>query len=188
MQNNNNKNRIKSRIKDVDTQSIFEKVGEKLLWNTRFIVVLGVFCSVLSAVSLFILGSYEIIYAIIKKNPITNSEFKNEDYDMLSLLITGIDLYLIGVVLLIFGFGIYELFISKIDIAREDEAVTILEIENLEELKNKIIKVIIMVLIVSFFERILRIADGFTQPIDMLYFALSIFALSLGVYFIKKHN
>ena len=30
--------------------------------------------------------------------------------------ITAVDLYLIGVVLLIFGFGIYELFISKIDI------------------------------------------------------------------------
>ena len=41
--------------------------------------------------------------------------------EMLLELITAIDLYLIGVVLLIFGFGIYELFISKIDIARADE-------------------------------------------------------------------
>ena len=85
-------------------------------------------------------------------------------------------------------FGIYELFISKIDIARADEGVTILEIENLEELKNKIIKVIIMVLIVSFFERILKISETFTDPIDMAYFALSILALSLGVYFIRKHS
>ena len=37
---------------------------------------------------------------------------------------------------MIFGFGIYELFISKIDIAREDEDVTILEIKDLDELKN----------------------------------------------------
>jgi hypothetical protein len=26
------------------------------------------------------------------------------------------------------------------------------------------------------------------EPLEMLYFALSIFSLSLGVYFIKKHN
>ena len=69
---------------------------------------------------------------------------------MLYKMISAVDLYLIGIVLLIFGFGIYELFISKIDIAREDLSVTILEIENLDELKNKIIKVIVMVLIVSF--------------------------------------
>ena len=31
-------------------------------------------------------------------------------------------------------FGIYELFISKIDIARDNIAITILEIENLDEL------------------------------------------------------
>ena len=105
---------------------------------------------------------------------------------MLLELITAIDLYLIGVVLLIFGFGIYELFISKIDIARADEGVTILEIENLDELKNKIIKVIIMVLIVTFFERVLDMK--YSGPLDMLYFALSIFSLSFGVYLIRKHN
>ena len=107
---------------------------------------------------------------------------------MLLELITAIDLYLIGVVLLIFGFGIYELFISKIDIARADIGVTILEIENLDELKNKIIKVIIMVLIVSFFESVLKMSMEYNEPLEMLYFALSIFFLSLGVYFIKKHN
>jgi uncharacterized membrane protein YqhA len=63
---------------------------------------------------------------------------------------------LIGLVLLIFGFGIYELFISELEIARlGDEFGNILEVSNLDDLKNKIIKVIIMVLIVSFFQRIL---------------------------------
>ena len=99
-----------------------------------------------------------------------------------------VDLYLIGIVLLIFGFGIYELFISKIDIAREDLSVTILEIENLDELKNKIIKVIVMVLIVSFFERVLKMSDSYSSSMDMLWFAISIFAISFGVYYLKKHN
>ena len=95
---------------------------------------------------------------------------------------------MIGVVLLIFSFGIYELFISKIDIARENTDVTILEVENIDELKQKIIKVIIMVLIVSFFEKILKLHDNFQSPLDMLYFAFSIFALALGVYFINKNK
>ena len=179
-------------IKHQDNQSLFERLWEKALWSTRYIVVLAVFFSVVAAISLFILGSYEIYHAIVDLNHLTNKytpegeEIKNHSV-MLLELITAVDLYLIGVVLLIFGFGIYELFISKIDIAREDEAVTILEIENLDELKNKIIKVIIMVLIVSFFESILKISQSYDEPKEMLYFAISVFALSLGVYFMKKH-
>ena len=175
-------------IKSQEEQSLFERLWEKVLWNTRYIVVLAVFFSVLAAIVLFILGSYEILHAIVNKNPLTNPGYKGNHSEMLLELITAIDLYLIGVVLLIFGFGIYELFVSKIDIARADESVTILEIENLDELKNKIIKVIIMVLIVSFFESILEMREEYKEPLEMLYFALSIFALSIGVYFIRKHN
>ena len=181
-------------IKNQEDQSLFERLWEKALWSTRYIVVLAVFFSVLAAISLFILGSYEIYHSILHLNPLTNmgEVYKGEEITghslMLLELITAIDLYLIGVVLLIFGFGIYELFISKIDIARADKGITILEIENLDELKNKIIKVIIMVLIVSFFERILKISQSYNDPIEMLYFAISVFALSLGVYFMKKHS
>ena len=122
-------------IKSQEEQSLFERLWEKALWSTRYVVVLAVFFSVLAAIVLFILGSYEILHAIVKKNPITNPGYTGNHSEMLLELITAIDLYLIGVVLLIFGFGIYELFISKIDIARADEGVTILEIENLDELK-----------------------------------------------------
>ena len=175
-------------IKNIEEQSLMERVFERILWSTRYTVILAVIFSVLGSVALFILGSYEIMQTLILELVPLIMGDAHDHSELLYKLITAIDLYLIGVVLLIFGFGIYELFISKIDIARRDEAVTILEIENLEELKNKIIKVIIMVLIVSFFERILKISETFTDPIDMAYFALSILGLSLGVYFIRKHS
>ncbi|MBC8397445.1 MAG: YqhA family protein [Flavobacteriales bacterium] len=175
-------------IKNIEDQSLIERVFEKVLWSTRYTVILAVIFSVLGSVSLFMLGSYEIMVTLFSKLPNLLMGKTHDHSELLYKLITAVDLYLIGVVLLIFGFGIYELFISKIDIARRDETVTILEIENLEELKNKIIKVIIMVLIVSFFERILKISSSFTTPIDMAYFALSILGLSLGVYFIRKHS
>tara|TARA_B100000700_G_scaffold242478_1_gene270084 strand:+ start:85 stop:618 length:534 start_codon:yes stop_codon:yes gene_type:complete len=174
-------------IKKEENQTFIERVWEGALWNSRYIVILGVLFSTLAGISLFILGSYEIISAIVVKNPIT-TEFTDHK-EMLLDIITAVDLYLIGVVLLIFGFGLYELFISKIDVARLDKAVTILEIENLDELKNKIIKVIIMVLIVSFFEKVLGKSMGYNTPLEMLYFAISIFALSFGVYLVNKgHN
>ena len=101
-------------------------------------------------------------------------------------MIGAVDYFLIGVVLLIFSFGIYELFISHLEVGRLNEEVKILEITNLDDLKNRIIKVVIMVLIVSFFKKILSIE--FETPQDMFYFAASIFVLCLGVYFMHKDH
>ena len=171
----------------MEKQSNLERLFEAGLWNMRFVVLFAVIFSAIACVVLFLLGSFEIgrvIYEQLFHFECVQSMHK----ELLSTFIKAIDLYLIGIVLLIFSFGIYELFISKIDIARSDQSVTILEIENLDELKNKIIKVIIMVLIVSFFSQILEISHDYNTPVQMLYFALSILALSVGVYLIKvKH-
>ena len=163
-------------------QGFIERIFEGGLWASRYIVLLAVLFSTMGSVVLFIIGSIEIVEATLEY--IYHPEMGHSH--LLAYIITAVDLYLIGVVLLIFSFGIYELFISKIDIARENTDVTILEVENIDELKHKIIKVIIMVLIVSFFEKILKLHDNFNSPLDMLYFALSIFALAIGVYFVNK--
>ena len=172
-------------IKEEHEQSNFERIGEKLLWSTRYIVLFSVFSSVFASIVLFLVGSYEIAETIYLqvKNLLNHQKYHEE---LLVGIIAGIDLYLISVVLMIFGFGIYELFISKIDIARQNIDITILEIENLDELKQKIIKVIIMVLIVNFFERILKMP--YETPTDLLWFAISVLALSIGIYLVRKDD
>jgi len=92
---------------------------------------------------------------------------------------------LIGIVLLIFGFGIYELFVSEIDFANAKFSESTLKIKSLDQLKNKIIKVIIIVLIVKFFEKILKLTENFTSPLDILFFGLSILSICLGYYLIN---
>ncbi len=170
-------------LKQEHEQAFLERIGEKFLWSTRYIVLIGVFSSVIASIVLFIVGSYEICETVITQiKNLLNHRVNHEE--LLVGVIAGIDLYLIGVVLMIFGFGIYELFISKIDVARKYSDITILEVENLDELKQKIIKVIIMVLIVNFFERILRMP--YENPLEMLWFAISILALSLGIYLVRK--
>jgi len=171
------------KLKTVEEQSKFERIFESALWNSRLIVLLAVVFGTLSAVVLFITGSIEIIASLIHAVSVAPLEI---DYvDVLSAIIGGVDLYLIGMVLLIFSFGIYELSISKIDIARNSESYhTLLEITNLDDLKNKIIKVIIMVLIVSFFQRVL--AMKFSTSMDMLFMAVSISAICIGVYFLQR--
>jgi uncharacterized membrane protein YqhA len=172
-----------SPLKRPEDQSAFERGFESFLWSSRLIVLLAVVFGVISSLLLFIAGSIEIFLSIVHFVSVISPEVHYND--ILSGIIGGVDLYLIAMVLLIFSFGIYELFISKIDIARNSEAFhTLLEITNLDDLKNKIIKVIIMVLIVSFFQKV--IAFELTTTLDMLFMAASIAAVCIGVFFLQK--
>ena len=170
-------------FKTRDEQHILEHAFEGALWNSRLIVLLAVAFGTFSAIILFVSGSLEVINTLI--HSVSLAPIEVDHTEILIGIIGAIDFYLIGMVLLIFSFGIYELFISKIDIARAGGIFhTILEITSLDDLKNKIIKVIIMVLIVSFFQRVL--AMNLSDSMDMLFMALSIAAICIGVYFLQK--
>ena len=156
--------------------SKFEEKFEKGLWSTRFIVIIAVVLSIVLSISLFLLGGWEIIQATTFNNPLFNENINNNN-DLLFKIISSIDLFLIGIVLLIFGFGVYERFISEIDFAKGKFTDSTLKINNLDQLKNKIIKVIIIVLIVKFFEKVLKLSHNFTTPNDLLFFSLSILSI-----------
>ena len=158
---------------------------ENVLWSTRFIVIIAVILSIISSISLFLIGGWDIIQATIFNNPIFNQDINNSN-DLLFKIISSIDLFLIGIVLLIFGFGVYELFISEIDFAKDKFADSTLKINNLDQLKNKIIKVIIIVLIVKFFEKVLKLSHNFTTPNDLLLFSISILSICIGYYLINR--
>jgi len=165
--------------------SKFEEKFEKGLWSTRFIVIIAVVLSIISSISLFLLGGWEIIQATTFNNPLFNENINNNN-DLLFKIISSIDLFLIGIVLLIFGFGVNELFISEIDFAKGKFADSTLKINNLDQLKNKIIKVIIIVLIVKFFEKVLKLSHNFTSPDDLLLFSISILSICIGYYLINR--
>jgi len=158
---------------------------ENALWSTRFIVLISVVLSIISSIILFLLGGWDIIQAIIYKNPLLNNDIETNN-ELLFNIISSIDLFLIGIVLLIFGFGVYELFISEINFAKDKFADSTLKINSLDQLKNKIIKVIIIVLIVKFFEKVLKLSHNFTTPNDLILFSLSILAICIGYFLINR--
>ena len=158
---------------------------ENALWSTRFIVLISVVLSIISSIILFLLGGWDIIQAIIYKNPLLNNSIETNN-ELLFNIISSIDLFLIGIVLLIFGFGVYELFISEINFAKDKFADSTLKINSLDQLKNKIIKVIIIVLIVKFFEKVLKLSHNFTTPNDLILFSLSILAICIGYFLINR--
>ena len=166
---------------------MFEKIFEGAIWRSRFIVLLAVVFGLLGAFVLFIVASMDIWgVAVYTFNTImTHAHPEKFHEDIVAGIIGAVDLYLIAVVMFIFAFGLYELFISDIDEAMGDGKTSkILSITSLDQLKDKIAKVIVMVLVVSFFQKVLHME--YTTALEMLYFALSIAALSIGLYFLGK--
>jgi uncharacterized membrane protein YqhA len=149
--------------------------------------MLSVIFSLLGATVLFVVASYDIISATIKAWGYYMGDSSVDLHaDGVSTIIGAIDLYLIAVVLLIFSFGLYELFISRIE-ALESMSLKdadILTIKSLDQLKDKLGKVVLMVLIVSFFQKVLHM--NFSTPLEMLYLALAILALGVALYLMNK--
>jgi len=168
---------------------MLERIFENGLWQSRFIVILAVIFGLVGSVVLFIVASMDIFSVAVYTFETISTGAHPEHFheDIVAGIIGAVDLYLIAVVMLIFSFGIYELFISKIDAADDGDdqnGSTILAIHSLDQLKDKIAKVIIMVLVVSFFQKVLH--TNFATPLEMLYFALSITALAVGLFFLGK--
>ena len=157
-------------------------IFEKFLLCSKFLTLLPVLFCIAAGAAIFVMASYEIcsaLYKIVEFFLAPQSEGALY-IDILSEIITAIDLYLVAIVLLIFVFGIYELFIDEF----VDLNLQVLKIASLDELKHKLGSVIIMVLVVDFFKRILH--TDFTTPLDMLLLAGAIFAVCLALYILSK--
>ena len=166
---------------------MIERLFEGAIWNSRFIVILAVVFGLLGAVILFIVASMDIWEVAVNTYQVILHIIPHPEHfheDIVAGIIGAVDLYLIAVVMFIFSFGLYELFISDIDQAEGKNGSKLLAIHNLDQLKDKIAKVIVMVLVVNFFQRVLH--TQFATPLEMLYFALSIAALAIGLNFLSK--
>jgi len=167
---------------------MLEKIFENSLWNSRFIVIFAVVFGLIGAVILFAVASIDIIVTAkyVITTYFTGAHPEKFHQDVVGGIIGAVDLYLIGVVMLLFSFGLYELFISDIDPAKDENGKEnqLLAIHSLDQLKDKISKVIVMVLVVGFFQKVGH--TEYSTALDMLYFAVSIMAVALGLYFLGK--
>lgn len=163
-----------------------EKIFELLLWNSRLLVLIAVLASLLTAIAMFYIAAVDAFMLVSHVFHYAADDLATaERVELRNLIITHvveiIDGFLLATVLLIFSLGLYELFISKIEQAQDSEAQgNVLVISNLDDLKNRLAKVILMILIVKFFEHALSM--HFDSPINLLAFAGGIALIGLSLY------
>lgn len=110
----------------------------------------------------------------IKESMHFSADAAHEKELVVPLIISSVDKYLLATVMLIFSMGLYELFISKIDPASRtaESRPNWLKVTSLDDLKGALGKVILMILIVTFFERSLDIE--FLNAVDLMFFGIGI--------------
>ena len=83
--------------------------------------------------------------------------------------VSAIDIFLFSTVLFIFALGIYELFINKIDLVNrnKEERPNWLVVKSIDDLKTALGKVILMILIVSFFRALIEYEIRFDSPTSL---------------------
>ncbi|MBM3743562.1 MAG: YqhA family protein [Actinobacteria bacterium] len=113
---------------------------KRVIGLTRYAVFVPALASIFGAILLMAQGSIGI--AIVVVDAILNDLGLKE---MIVEVLTAVDAILLGTVLLVIGYGLYELFIDT-----EIEVPLWLRVEDLDDLKSKLIGVVVAILAVVF--------------------------------------
>ena len=172
-------------------KSLIGQKMERILWNTRWAVLFSVVCSLMAALLMFYIAAVDTYYVIevivdyhTLDDPMARSVIRAEAVGM---VVKIIDVFLLAIVLMIFGLGMYELYISKIDHAYENDdesAKHMLSANNLDDLKSRLGKVIMMVLIVKFFE--MAIGMEITGIKDLVIFSAGVLLIGATLFMTEK--
>ena len=170
---------------------LLERLFERVLWLSRLVVVIPVVASIALACAAFYLGTVDVVYVVAHVGSYADLAASagtraTTRAALLGRIITAVDTYLLAAVLLIFALGLYRLFIRKIEAAERAEfAPHLLRIESVDDLKDRLAKVVLLVLIVEFLQYAL--GTHYTSALDLLYLAIGIALIGVGLYLTSNH-
>ena len=112
----------------------------KILGLTRYAVIVPSIASIIGALLLMAQGSISIMIVIV--DAVLNDAYLK---DTIVDVLTAVDAILLGTVLLVIGYGLYELFVDT-----RLEVPTWLQVRDLDDLKSKLIGVVVAIIAVVF--------------------------------------
>ena len=134
---------------------------------SRFIVAVPAIGAIIGSFVLMIIGVLDVVQAIVK---LVNVEVPTKE-SVVSIL-TAVDTLLLATVLLVIGYGLYELFV--------DSSVKLppwLEIRSLDDLKAKLIGVVVAIVAVVFLG---YLVDS-NEAVDVMYIGAGAGAVVIGL-------
>ena len=164
-----------------------ESLFEGALWRSRYMVVFAVLASMAAALIVMYMATVDVVYLVehvlhYGDSGVPAEVRKTLHDETITHVVEVVDGYLLATFMLIFSLGLYELFVSDIDEAHGSRTSSkILVIRSLDDLKQRLAKVVLMIMIVNLFEKALKIP--MERPLDLLYLAGAIALIGVALYF-----
>ena len=170
--------RASARVRAVSSIKAFEQV----LWAVRYIIIVPVVAVAAAAVGVIIVTTLEAAQFVGSVQTAFGAGAGNGVRLVpLGSVLQMVEGYLLAAILLIFALGLYELFIARIDVAGASEnAPRTLIIRSVDDLKERLGRVVLLALVIEFFQQSLHLDYG--RPIDLLYMALAILLVGAALY------
>jgi uncharacterized membrane protein YqhA len=161
------------------------KSFETFLFGLRFVTFFAVLGSMIASIILFITSSIQVYHGVAE---FFEHAGGTDVEHLVATFVASVDGYLFATVLIIFSMGVYELFINKIDPVDKmlDSRPSWLQINSIDDLKSSLGKVILMILIVSFFEHSLNIS--YESVTDLLFLGIGILLISAALFLTHAHE
>lgn len=164
-----------------------EHLFERLLLQSRLLVVVAVAASAVLAAGTFYMATVDVVLLLRSLLPYASPALDAAGRaalreDTVTGIVKAVDAYLIAAILLIFALGLYELFVNRIDpsesVARRVPRV--FQVASLDDLKDRIAKLVLLVLIIEFFQYALKLK--YATPLDLLYLAVGVLFIGGALY------
>lgn len=149
----------------------------RIIGQSRFIVLLAVVSVLLVAAALFLIGVIQALTGIYNAAAaVSDLQFNAANLTIVFLEI--VSTMLKAVVFYIIGVGLYSLFIAPLNLTVS------LGIETLNDLEDKIVSVVIVILGVTFLEHFVR----WEEPLETLQFGGALAVVVAALVFFQRHS
>lgn len=149
----------------------------------RFLSIIAVAFSALGSLLMFLVGAEKTVKALriyflgdqLTTNPPPPPHLDSTDQAIIAI-VESVDVFLIGIVLMIFALGVYYLFIRELP-APPTRAW--LHVTSVEQLKKSLMEVILVVLSVMFLREMLYLGEAWTFESLAIPMGVALFAVAL---------
>jgi uncharacterized membrane protein YqhA len=157
----------------------------RALWSSRFVVAVAVLGSAAASLAVFYLATTDTIYMLAHlrsyADPALDAAARKALHaEVVIHVVEIVDGYLLATILLIFAMGLFELFVAPFDAARGSRAgASVLLVRDLDDLKNRLGKVVLIIMVVTFFEEVVTIEAHTTLELLWLAGGIALIAATL---------
>ncbi len=157
---------------------MLKRIIEKIIWNLRLFLIIPIFSFLFISIFLIFISLKKVYNIIILW-------FEWFNLELLWNIVSLMDLILLALILIIFAWWIYELFIDEIwEKKHNKNKAKHLIIADIDELKESLWKVIVIMLIVNLFKILISFKISSWQ--DLIAISVSILFLALSIKFLPK--